>query len=312
MKRILKIASKLKTPRLFVAALFRRLWWLFPCDRQYIKMMYYLQLGVKLHLENPQTYTEKLQWLKLYYRDSKYTTMVDKFAVKEYVANIIGEKYIIPTIGVWDKPSEIEWDKLPEKFVLKVTHGGGGNVLICKDKGKLDKKKAVNRLQKALKVNIYGKYREWPYKNVPRRVIAEQLLEENRLNNGCGLSKNSIEDYKFFCFNGEPKVLLVASNRFTTHNFNYFDEKFNPLPITSVDGSPIEISKINKPVAFDEMILVAKKLSQSMPFVRVDLYCVNGKVYFGELTLFDSSGYDNLSSEEWNQKFGEWIDLPKR
>lgn len=270
-------------------------------DALFLKIKYRLKMGVKLNLSEPFFFTEKLQWLKLYDHNPLYTTLVDKYEVKKYIAQIIGDKYVVPLLGVWSQFDDIDFDSLPNKFVLKTTHSGGSSgVVICKDKKTFNYEKARILLTKSLKHNIYWSTREWPYKSVSRRIIAEQYLE-----NG----DEDLKDYKFYCFNGIPRVLLVASNRFTLHNFNYFDMEFNDLPIVSRDG-PRSVVPMEKPINFEEMVHIAKKLSTGIPHVRVDLYNVEGHVYFGELTLYDSSGYDDMSSEEWNETFGNWLVLP--
>lgn len=287
--------------KLLGAIIYKYCWWL-P-DQFYLRLMYYCNLGHKLDLKSPQTYTAKLQWLKLYDRQYRYVEMVDKHTAKDYVRKIIGNQYIIPTLGFWEHPEEISWDLLPNKFVLKTINGGGGNgVIICKDKASLDISKTCIRLNSALKIDIYKYLKEWPYKYVKKGVIAEQYMEDE---------SGELRDYKFYCFNGEPKVLLIASNRFTSHNFNYFDMDYNKLPITSADGKQSQ-EEFKRPDEFNEMKLIAKKLSRGIPHVRVDLYCCNHQVYFGELTFFDSSGYDNMSSEKWDLTFGDWLNLPSK
>lgn len=271
-------------------------------DKVYLKGMYWLHLGKRLDLKNPQTFTAKLQWLKLYDRKPLYTQIVDKYAVKQYVADIIGEKYIIPTLEVWDSVDKIDYSVLPEQFVLKTTHGGGGSgVAICRDKKTFSTKKAAIILEQSMKSDLYKLLREWPYKNVPKRIIAEKYMEDD---------SGELRDYKFYCFNGEPKAMLIASNRFTNHNFNYFDMDFKKLPIVSAVGKQ-STEEFKKPAEFEEMKEIAKQLSKGFPHVRVDLYCCNHQVYFGELTFFDASGYDDMSSEEWDLKFGSWIKLPR-
>lgn len=272
-------------------------------DRTFLKWLYRLKLGRKLDLDHPKRYTEKLQWLKLYDRKPEYATMVDKVAVKEYVANIIGKEYVIPTLGVWDNPEEIDWDGLPDKFVLKTAHGGGGtSVLICDDKSHFDKRDAIRKLNAHMKDNVYKKYREWPYKHVPHRVLAEQLLEKD-------CNYNDIPDFKFYCFNGKPKVLLMATNRFTSHNFNYYDMDFNRMPVVSSFGEMSE-TEFEKPLHFEKMKELAARLSRGIPHLRVDMYYTNGKVFFGELTFFDGSGFDNNSSDSVDLEWGGWISLP--
>lgn len=272
-------------------------------DKMFIRIQYFSVLGKFPNIDKPTLFTEKLQWLKLYDHNPFYTKIVDKYEVKEYIAQIIGEKYIIPTLGLWNDPEEIDYSSLPDKFVLKTTFGGGSDgVVICKDKTKVDCNRIIHKLKKSYNTNPYVRAREWPYKNVPRRIIAEQYMEDD---------SGELRDYKFFCFNGVPKVLLIASNRFSNHNFNYFDMEFNVLPITSFMGTQSDIH-LECPICFEEMKDIAAKLSNGFPHVRVDLYCCQQSVYFGELTLYDSSGFDDFNSEEWNRKFGNWIILPDK
>lgn len=274
-------------------------------DKIYLKLLYRLRMGKKLNLKNPSRFTEKLQWLKLYYRKPEFTRMVDKITAKEYVANILGNQFIIPTLGIWQHFDDIDFNKLPDKFVLKTNHsGGGGGVIICKDKNFLDKPKARNIIERSLKHKIYPISREWPYKDVKPMILAEDLLEDD--------SGKGLIDYKFFCFDGIPKVMLIATNRFSSHNFNYFDMDFRPLPIVSVSGAPADYDSIAKPAAFEEMKDIAKKLSSGLPHLRVDLYEAAGRVYFGELTFFDSSGFDNLNSDTVDLLWGSWMTLPSK
>ena len=271
-------------------------------DKYYLKLIYRLKMGRKLDLEHPKRYTEKLQWLKLYDRKDEYTTIVDKYAVKEYITNLIGNEYIIPTIGVWDKPESINWDLMPNQFVLKTTNGGGGTgVIICRDKSNFDFTTAVSKLKNSMKINLYHTTREWPYKNVIPRIIAEKYLEDD---------SGELRDYKFYCFNGVPKVMLLASERFSAHNFNYYDMDFHQLPINSAVGGKSSI-EFKRPDCFEEMKKISRSLCQNFAHVRVDLYYSNNKIYFGELTLFDSSGYDNFNSDEEDLRWGSWLNLPK-
>lgn len=270
-------------------------------DKNYYRLQYFVILGRFPNIDNPILFTEKLQWLKLYDHNPVYTKIVDKYEVKNIISKIIGDKYLIPTLGVWNSPEEIDFDSLPNQFVLKTTFGGGGDgIVICRDKSRLNIDETIKKLKKSFNTDPYIRAREWPYKNVPRRIIAEQYMEDD---------SGELRDYKFYCFNGVPKVMLVASNRFTNHNFNYFDMDFNVLPITSAMGAQSDV-KIERPEGFEEMKEVATKLSRNFAHVRVDLYSSGGKVLFGELTLYDSSGYDDLNSKEWNKRFGDWITLP--
>lgn len=299
---MLPIKFYIEHPQVPLLTLLQKTGFLFP-DKAYLKLFYRLKMGRRLDLKEPQRYTEKIQWLKLYDRQPLYSTIVDKYAVKPYISKIIGENYIIPTIGVWNKPEEINWDALPDQFVLKTTNGGGGSgVVICKEKSKLIIQHTIRVLKESLKNDLYGRLREWPYKNVPPRVIAEKYMEDE---------SGELRDYKFYCFNGEPKVMLLASNRFTSHNFNYYDMDFNLLPINSSMGAGSN-KTFNRPEKFDEMKSLAGVLSKGFPHVRVDLYCINAQVYFGELTLYDSSGYDNLSSDAEDLRWGSWMDLPSK
>lgn len=298
----MNIVDYLRCPKHLGASMLQHFGGWIP-DRIYLQLLFRLKMDYRLDLKNPRTYCEKQQWLKLYDRRPEYSKMVDKYYVKEYVAGIIGKEHVIPTYGVWDTPDAIEWDRLPDRFVLKTTHGGGGcGVIICQNKACLDKNAVICKLQSAMKYDIYKSLREWPYKRIPHRIIAEQLLEEDA-------EGGDVPDYKFYCFNGEPKVLLIASNRFTAHNFDYFDMEFKKLPITSSYGGNSEVA-FAKPTRFEEMKAIASTLSKGIPHVRVDLYFSCKKVYFGELTFFDSSGFDNLSSESLDREWGDWIHLP--
>lgn len=276
---------------------------MYRSDEKFIKLLYKLRMNKELDLEDPQTFSEKLQWLKLYNREPIMTTMVDKVEAKKYVANIIGEEYIIPTIGVYNLVEEIDFDALPNQFVIKCTHDSGG-LVICKDKSKLDIKKAKSKLSKALKTNFYYQNREWPYKDVNPRIIAEQLLEIG----GGG----DLPDYKFFCFNGEPKCCQVISGRSSTMTIDFFDEEWNHLQFHEPRQYPFSVNPILKPESYSQMWQLARKLSLGHPFLRVDFYEINGKIYFGELTFYPTSGMGGFDPEEWDYIFGNWIQLPKR
>lgn len=272
-------------------------------DRLHILRSWYSRMSYDLNLRNPQSYNEKLQWLKLYDRNPLYTTMVDKYAVKEYVANIIGQKYIIPTLGVWTSFDEIDFDSLPEQFVLKCTHDSGG-LVICKDKNKLDLSKARQKIETSLQTDYYMNGREWPYKNVPRRIIAEKYMEDSKT--------GELRDYKFFCFNGKVKWLFIATDRQNREEpyFDFFDMDFNHLPMQH--GHPNAPIIPERPKSFELMQGLASKLSQGLPHVRVDFYEVAGKVYFGELTFFHHGGWTPFTPEKWDYIFGKEIILPKK
>lgn len=272
-------------------------------DEWYVKMRYRLYVGKSLNLDRPQTYNEKLNWQKLYDHNPLYTTMVDKYAVKDYVAGIIGKQYIIPTIGHWERPEDIDLENLPEQFVLKTTHDSGG-VVVVKDKSKLNKGNAIKKLNRCLESDNYAVTREWPYKNVHRRVIAEQYMEDEKT--------GELRDYKFFCFDGEVKALFISQDRGKVGEevkFDYYDANFNHLDIHQYHDAGK--STPERPVCFDEMKILASKLSKGLPQVRVDFYEVNGKVYFGELTFFHHGGIVPFTPEKWDYIFGSWIELPK-
>ena len=272
-------------------------------DEIQIKRNWYSRMTYGLNLDTPKSYNEKLQWLKLYDRNPLYTTMVDKYAVKDYVANIIGKQYIIPTIGVWEKFDDIDFDSLPNQFVLKCTHDSGG-LLICKDKKKLDWAKAKQKIESSLQTDYYLNGREWPYKNVPRKIIAEQYMEDTKT--------GELRDYKFFCFDGKVKWLFIATDRQNREEpyFDFFDMDFNHLPMQH--GHPNAPILPEKPQNFEQMKKLAAKLSKDIPHVRVDFYEVDGKVYFGELTFFHHGGWTPFTPEKWDYIFGKEIELPTK
>lgn len=273
-------------------------------DDKMLKKMFKFSFGRELNLENPQTFNEKLQWLKLYDRKPIYTTMVDKYEAKKYVADIIGEEYVIPTYGVWDKFGDIDFDTLPDQFVLKCTHDSGG-LAICRDKSKFDIKKAGKKINKSLKRNYYWANREWPYKDVKPRIIVEKYMVDE--------SGYELKDYKFFCFNGEMKLLFVAKDRgleTEETKFDFFDEDFNHLPFTN--GHPNSKPPYFKPDNFEKMKELAEKLSKNIPQLRVDFYNINGQIYFGELTFYHWSGLMPFNPPEWDLKLGEMIKLPEK
>lgn len=288
-------------PKKIIAGVVFRLNFLFP-DKMYLKIIFWTQMNYKLDLYHPKTFNEKLQWLKIYNRKSEYTSMVDKYAVKEYVAKIIGEEYIIPTFGVWDSPDEIDFGKLPRKFVLKTTNGGGSDgVIVCTDKSKLDLSSVRKKMKKALKLNIYSLYREWPYKNVKHRIIAEYLLEVD--------GDTNIDDYKLFCFNGTVKLFKIDFDRHTMHKANYYDPKLNLLDLQEDVCPPDYNRPIKMPTNINKMIELAEVLSKDVPFVRIDFYNINGKIYFGEITFFPAGGLGTFTPREWDIKLGEYIKL---
>ena len=272
-------------------------------DEAYLKMLWRRRFRKKLNLENPKTFNEKLQWLKLHDRKPEYTRMVDKYEAKQYVAERIGEAYIIPTLGVWDSFDQIDFDALPDQFVLKCTHDSGG-LAICRDKATFDKEKAKEKIERSLKRNYYWSCREWPYKDMKPRIIAEKYMEDAKT--------RELRDYKFFCFDGVAKALFVATERQKEGEevkFDFFDMDFKHLDFRQ--GHPNAQKCPEKPEMFIEMKELAGKLSQGIPHLRVDFYEVNGKVYFGELTFFHFSGLVPFRPEKWDRIFGSWINLPE-
>lgn len=267
-------------------------------DEMYLKLMYRAFMGQKLNLENPHTFNEKLQWLKLYDRKFEYSKLVDKYEVKKEIANIIGKEYIIPTLGIWDSFDDIDFDSLPNQFVLKCTHDSGG-LVICSDKNTLDKKAARLKITESLKRNYYYSGREWPYKDVPHRIIAEQYMADD------------LRDYKLFCFDGVPRMTLVCSERFTEEGLkeDFYDEAWNHLDVRRpAHGNAV--LPIQRPKQYELMRELAAKLSEKMPFARIDFYEIDEKVYFGEITFYPASGFEGFKPEEWDLKLGEWIKLP--
>lgn len=270
-------------------------------DRLQIKRSWYSRMDYNLNLKNPKSYNEKLQWIKLYDHNPLYTTMVDKYAAKEWVAKIIGNEFIIPTLGVWNSFDDIDFKSLPEQFVLKCTHDSGG-LVICKSKNNLDLQKAKYKIESSLRTNYYLNGREWPYKDVPRRIIAEKYMEDAKT--------GELRDYKFFCFNGKVKWLFIATGRQDREEpyFDFFDMNFNHLPMQH--GHPNAPVMPEKPGSFDIMKVLASKLSQGLSQVRVDFYEVDGKVYFGEMTFFHHGGWTPFTPQKWDYIFGQEIDLP--
>jgi hypothetical protein len=282
------------------SSVLRKLNFLFP-DKLYLTLLYRAEMGEWIDWKNPRSFTEKLQWLKIYDFKPEYTTMVDKYAVKDYVASIIGKKYIIPTLSVWDNVGDIDWESLPEQFVLKTTHGGGsGGVVICSDKSTLDIPKAKEKLATSMHRNAGSVFREKPYLKVRRRIIAERFITN---------SENELKDYKFFCFDGEVRFFKVDFGRFVEHHANYYSPEGKLLLFGEADFLPdfnhIEVLPDN----LDEMITIAEKLSREFTFLRVDLYNVAGQIYFGELTFYPAAGFGAFTPAEWDRKLGDLIDL---
>lgn len=273
-------------------------------DEKYLKSKYRAKIKKKLELDNPKSYNEKLQWLKLYDRRPEYTVMVDKYLAKGYVAKIIGEEYIIPTLGAWNTPEEIDFDALPNQFVLKCNHNSGLGMCICTDKSRLDIPGIQKNLQKGLNENFFLKGREWPYKNVLRKIIAEQYIT----NGPSGLT-----DYKVHNFNGVPKFILVCKDRFQSGGVtqDYFSTTWERMEIKRPNIQPSQ-EPTPFPEELDEMLELAAKLSQGIPFLRTDFYIVDHQIYFSELTFFPASGFSPYEPPEWDDVFGSWLELPPK
>lgn len=268
----------------------------------YVKIYYEYYTGKKLNLENPVEFNEKIQWLKVFYHPPILTQLVDKYSVREYVKEKIGEKYLNELIAVYDKASEVDFDELPEKFVIKGVHGFHFN-LIVKDKSELNRNKAKFLLHKWMRKNQY--YRgglEWAYKNVQPRLIAEKYLEE--------MDRGSITDYKFFCFNGKVEFMQVDLDRDKDHCKDFYDLDWKKLPFTK-GKKPSCQEKMERPENLPEMKKLAEKLAGNFPFVRVDFYNISGKVFFGEMTFYPSDGRAEFYPEKYNKIIGGYMDLPE-
>ena len=274
-------------------------------DKLFLSLLYRLTFFKSLDWQNPKTFNEKLQWLKLYDRRPEYTTYVDKYKVREYISKTLGEEYLIPLLGEWDNPDEIDFDKLPNRFVLKCNHNSGLGMCICKDKTKLDLEVVRNELRKGLAQDYYLSLREWPYKNVPRKIIAEKYMVDES-------ETLSLRDYKFMCFDGKVKCSFVCSDRNTKNGLHvtFYDLDWNVLPFER--HYPSRKEGLLKPKSYDEMVILAEKLSKGIPFVRVDFYEINGKVYFGELTFYPGSGFEEFTPQSADEWLGGFIKLPNR
>ncbi len=271
----------------------------FVPDETYIKIIFNAEMGYRLNLEHPKTYNEKLQWIKLYDRKPEYTIYADKYKVREYISEKIGDKYLIPLIGMYKKAEDIPWNELPERFVLKCNHASGTNI-ICMDKSKLDIPSAEKQLNAWLKKNAFWSGREWCYKDIEPCIICEEYLETDD-----GLTPN---DYKFMCFNGVPKLIQVHHDRYGNHTLDFMDENWKKTGI--VQGPPNSTDEIPKPDEFDEMMEIARILSKDMYYARVDLYIVRHQVLFGEITMYPTSGFCLFDDPQTDIMLGEWIKLP--
>lgn len=278
---------------------FNRLFYFLP-DRTYIKLEYWIKTGNLLRLDNPKSFNEKIQWMKLFCRTDIMTIMADKYLVKEYVSKTIGKEYVIPTLTTWDSPDEIDFDSLPDKFVLKTNHDSGG-VYICKDRNNLNPRKAIKKLSRSFNRNYYKLHREWPYKNIKRKILAEPYLEDE---------SGELQDYKLMIFNGKFKCAFVCTERFSKSGLRItiFDENWNVMPFERLKH-PRSSKSIPPPRSFKKMIQFAERISKGFDFMRVDFYEINEKPVFGEITFYPASGYDFFTPRIYDQILGDWVDL---
>lgn len=275
-------------------------------DVLYLKLLWHRIMGGRLNLRNPVTFNEKLQWLKLYDHNPFYTILVDKYAVRQYIAEKIGEEYLITLYGVWERFEDIDFSKLPDQFVLKCTHDSG-SVVICRDKQKFDVEQVRIIINRYLKRNYYYRGREWCYKNVKPRIMAEQYLEEE-FNSDTGIAKDII-DYKLMCFHGKVKCSFVCTNRNTVAglNVNFYDSDWKEMPFErSYPRNPVSIEK---PTRYEDMVSLAEILTRDIPFGRVDFYQVKERIYFGEITLYPGSGLEKFTPESYDSYVGKWLNL---
>lgn len=293
----------------FKSKLLRKIWWIFKLDKRlaswsderYLRLLYRTRIGRPLDLENPSTFNEKLQWLKIHDRNPLYTKLVDKYEVKEWVADRIGAEHVVPTLGVWDKFDDIDFSQLPDKFVLKCTHDSGG-LAICRDRATFDMEAAKKKIERSLSKNFYWSGREWPYKDVRPRIIAEEYLDSAG-------PQGDLTDYKVMCFGGRARCEFTCTGRAGDDlRVDFFDENWNHMPFTrhyaNADVPPEAPSRLR------DMVAMAERLAEGMPFVRADFYEVAGELYFGELTFYPGSGMEEFDPEEWDETLGSWLELP--
>ncbi|MFX4263244.1 ATP-grasp fold amidoligase family protein [Pelotomaculum propionicicum] len=291
------VLKLIKKPQKIVRYLGNKNFFCWLSDTNYLKLIYRCETGKKLNLDKPLTFNEKLQWLKLYDRNPEYCTYVDKFEVRSYIKNTIGEKYLIPLIDVYDKTIDIPWDTLPDRFVLKCTHGSGCNI-ICYDKSRLNIEESTVNLNRWMKMSWYWFGREWPYKNLKSRIVCETFISD---------TDKTPDDYKVLCFNGKAKLIEVHIDRYGNHTQDFYDSEWNKTTISQ--GSPTSKFVCDKPPQLKKMIQLSEQLASNMRHVRIDWFVVQDKLYFGEITFYDSSGFDLFGNEEDDYLLGSWIDL---
>ena len=287
-------------------------------DEPYLKMMYRASTSKRLRLDAPQTFGEKLQWLKMHDRNPLYTLMVDKVKAKEYVAEKIGAQYVIPTLGVWESADDVDFDALPDRFVIKCNHNSGKGMYICRDKAKMDAGKVREGLRRGLKENYYKHRREWPYRDVPRRILAEQYMESagEAVMDAAAEAKaalvGGLRDYKLFCFNGRPKLCQIISNRAVEEHIDFYDTSWRRMEglVGLTEGVRNSTCGHPRPRSFDDMLRCAGILAEGLPFARIDFYDIDGRAYWGEIMFFPAGGFGRFSPAEWNGKIGSWLRLP--
>ena len=266
-------------------------------DKPFISLVYFLNFRRKINLTPPKSFNEKLNWLKLYDHNPVYKSLADKYEVKNFVSQVIGEKYVVPCYGVWDSSDEIDFNNLPKQFVLKTTHNSSG-VFVCRDKELLDMEKIKEELNKSLKRKYYKHTREWVYKEIAPRIIADEYLDDG--------SGHELKDYKFWCFNGEPRMMYIT-NKGKEIFENFYDMDFNVLNINH--GFPRRFPEYEKPECFEEMKVLARQLSSNIPFVRIDFFYVNKRIYFGEFTFYDWAGLRPFKKYEMDCELGKFISI---
>ncbi len=300
MSLISKTRTFFSNPWTLGLKLVERSYWLWS-DATYLRLYYFFSMHKTLSLKNPETFSEKLQWLKLYNRREEYSLMVDKNTVKDYVASIIGHEYINPTIEIYDSVESMCLENLPQKFVIKTTHGGGSSgVFICKDKQQLDISKLKSNLVHAMSQDSFRKFKEWPYKNVQKKILVERYIEH----------EGDLVDYKFFCFNGRAEYCQVITGREKDMCVDFFDRSWKHQDFHEPAEYPFSSSPLICPNNYQKMIELAESLAVNMPFVRIDFYDVDDKIIFGEITFYPTAGFGRFQPEDWNKKLGDMIQLP--
>lgn len=295
------IINYIKNPRKLFEKLEQIGWLAWLSDEKYLKAVYKIRMGKVLNLKTPSSFNEKLQYLKIHDHNPKYHILADKYLVREYISEKLGKDYLIPLIGVWDNPNEIDFESLPNQFVLKCNHNSGLGMCICKNKSIINKDEIRKNLIRGIREDYYRNGREWPYKDIPRKIIAEQYMEDS--------ASGELRDYKFFCFNGRARFFKVDFDRFTDHHANYYDIGGTLLYFGETVCPPNVEKKIELPNSIPKMVFLAEKLAEGIPFVRVDFYDVNGSIYFGEMTFFPASGMGTFIPEEADEKIGELLDI---